>query len=59
MDAMSTRTDEWAYKIPFGVQWIWPLVILSLISFAPESPYWLVRQGTLRNARLEKVEFKE
>ena len=60
MDAMSTRTDEWAYKIPFGVQWIWPLVILSLISFAPESPYWLVRQGKFEEckAALRKLSSK-
>lgn len=51
MDAMSTRTDVYAYKIPFAVQWIWPVVVLSLIKFAPESPYWLVRHGKLDQAR--------
>lgn len=30
------RTDEWAYKIPFGVQWVWPIPILIGVLFAPE-----------------------
>lgn len=61
MDAVSTRTDEFAYKIPFAVQWIWPVIILSLIKFAPESPYWLVRHGKLDEARvtLKKLSTKK
>jgi SP family general alpha glucoside:H+ symporter-like MFS transporter len=61
MDAVSNRTDEYAYKIPFAVQWIWPIIILSLIKFAPESPYWLVRHGKLDQARtaLKKLSTKQ
>jgi SP family general alpha glucoside:H+ symporter-like MFS transporter len=32
----SGRDDEWAYRIPFGVQWVWPLPILAGLVFAPE-----------------------
>ncbi|TLD19585.1 hypothetical protein PspLS_09582 [Pyricularia sp. CBS 133598] len=39
------RTDEWAYRIPFGVQWVWPVPILIGVWFAPESPWWFVRHG--------------
>ncbi|TLS31313.1 hypothetical protein PpBr36_02457 [Pyricularia pennisetigena] len=39
------RTDEWAYRIPFGVQWVWPVPILAGVWFAPESPWWYVRHG--------------
>lgn len=39
------RTDEWAYRIPFGVQWVWPIPILVGLVFAPESPWWHVRHG--------------
>ncbi|KAJ0136146.1 Maltose permease MAL31 [Colletotrichum tanaceti] len=28
--------DEWAYRIPFGVQWVWPVPILIGLFFAPE-----------------------
>lgn len=36
-------TTHWAYSIPFANQWIWPVVILALLPWAPESPWWLVR----------------
>lgn len=29
-------TDSRAYRIPFGVQWLWPVLILSGLVFAPE-----------------------
>ncbi|ORY59754.1 general substrate transporter [Pseudomassariella vexata] len=45
------RTDEWAYRIPFGVQWVWPLPILAGVLFAPESPWWHVRQGNRAAAK--------
>lgn len=43
-------TTAWAYKIPFAVQWAWPLPLFILICFAPESPWWLVRRGRLSDA---------
>ncbi|XXG95251.1 hypothetical protein Hte_001511 [Hypoxylon texense] len=39
------RPDEWAYRIPFGVQWVWPVPILAGLIFSPESPWWHVRHG--------------
>jgi SP family general alpha glucoside:H+ symporter-like MFS transporter len=44
------RTDEWAYKIPFAVQWVWPVPLFLLATFAPESPWYLVRAGKLKEA---------
>ena len=41
--ATVNRTDEWAYKIPYAIQWVWPVPILIACLFAPESPWWLVR----------------
>lgn len=34
-----------AWKVPFGVQWIWPIPIAIGVYFAPESPWWLVKTG--------------
>ncbi|KAF2647261.1 sugar transporter [Lophiostoma macrostomum CBS 122681] len=40
-----TLTSQWSYRIPFAVQWIWPLPIMIGVLFAPESPWWHVRRG--------------
>lgn len=45
-----TNTTEWAYRIPFALQWMWPVLIAAFIPWAPESPYWLVRKGKLEEA---------
>lgn len=42
--------SHWAYSGPFAAQWFWPLVILVGWPFAPESPWWLVRQGRHEDA---------
>ncbi|QKX54108.1 uncharacterized protein TRUGW13939_01191 [Talaromyces rugulosus] len=49
--AMLNRTDEWAYRIPYGIQWIWPLPLAIGVFFAPESPWWLVRKGRVQDAK--------
>lgn len=45
------RTDEWAYRIPYALQWMWPLPLIVGIWFAPESPWWLVRKGKIEDAK--------
>lgn len=45
-----TRPDQWAYRIPFALQWAWPVIILSGLYFAPESPWWLIRQDKMDKA---------
>ncbi|PWN23173.1 putative maltose permease [Microstroma glucosiphilum] len=41
---------RWAYKIPYALQWVWPPIIIVACLFAPESPWWLVRQKRLAEA---------
>ncbi|KAI1879253.1 hypothetical protein JX265_002207 [Neoarthrinium moseri] len=45
------RTDEWAYRIPYALQWMWPVPLLIGIYLAPESPWWLVRRERLDDAK--------
>jgi SP family general alpha glucoside:H+ symporter-like MFS transporter len=42
--------SEWAYRIPFAIQWVWPVIIVPIAVFCPESPWWLVRKTHLERA---------
>ncbi|KAK6227398.1 maltose permease MAL31 (alpha glucoside transporter) [Colletotrichum tabaci] len=44
------RRDEWSFRIPFALQWSWPVLLIPLLAFAPESPWHLVRNGQLDKA---------
>lgn len=46
----SQLDNHWAYSTPFSIQWLWPVIILIGIPFAPESPWWLVRNNRLEEA---------
>ena len=39
------RDDEWAWRVPLALQWIFPTPLMILIFLAPESPWWLARKG--------------
>lgn len=49
--SMLKRDDEWAYRIPYALQWMWPVPLIIGILFAPESPWWLVRKGRTADAK--------
>ena len=49
--SMLPRTDQWAYRIPYALQWMWPVPLLVGIWLAPESPWWLVRKGRVEDAK--------
>jgi len=36
------NVSQWGWRIPYAIQWVWPLPILVGILFAPESPWWYV-----------------
>jgi MFS transporter, SP family, general alpha glucoside:H+ symporter len=39
-----------SYRIPFAVQWIWPIPLFIAGLYCPESPWFLVRQNRLDEA---------
>ncbi|MCJ1355144.1 MAG: hypothetical protein MMC33_005135 [Icmadophila ericetorum] len=49
--SMLGRDDQWAYRIPYALQWMWPVPLLVGIFLAPESPWWLVRKGRTQDAK--------
>ncbi|KAK2789696.1 hypothetical protein FQN53_001452 [Emmonsiellopsis sp. PD_33] len=51
LKSMLKRSDEWAYRIPYALQWMWPLPLFIGIFLAPESPWWLVRRGRIEEAK--------
>lgn len=48
--ATQSLESHWAYSIPFALQWLWVLLILPVVPFAPESPWWLLRRARLDDA---------
>lgn len=48
--SLNNWDSDWAYRIPFAIQWVWPVVILPLAIFCPESPWWYVRKGRIDRA---------
>ncbi|KAL2810601.1 hypothetical protein BJX63DRAFT_422950 [Aspergillus granulosus] len=49
--ALVDTDSEWAYRLPFALQWAFIAVILIRGVFAPESPWWLIRQDWPDNSR--------
>ncbi|KAI7085903.1 sugar porter family MFS transporter [Hortaea werneckii] len=51
LKGVSEETGPLGYKIPYGLQWIWPVPLIIGIALAPESPWWLVRKGRNEDAK--------
>ncbi|KAH8171475.1 sugar transporter domain-containing protein [Sarocladium implicatum] len=42
--------NEWGYRIPMALQWVWPVFLIPVCFFMPESPWHLVRKGRYSEA---------
>lgn len=42
---------QWGYRLPYSLQWVFPIPLLLVASFCPDSPWWLVRKGRIDDAR--------
>ncbi|GAB7354190.1 hypothetical protein MBLNU459_g4742t1 [Dothideomycetes sp. NU459] len=52
--------NQWSYRIAYALQWVWPIPLFCIILFAPESPWWLVRNERMPEAQkaLQKLNNK-
>ncbi|GAM86433.1 hypothetical protein ANO11243_044470 [Dothideomycetidae sp. 11243] len=48
---ISNMTSEWAVRIPFACQWFWPVPLAIGIAFAPDSPWWMIRNDRPEEAK--------
>ncbi|CAH0051999.1 unnamed protein product [Clonostachys solani] len=44
------RQDDWSWRIPFALQWLWIPILAVGSFFMPESPWYLVRSGKFAEA---------
>ncbi|KAK1752348.1 general substrate transporter [Echria macrotheca] len=51
LKGLVSNTTEWSYRIPFAIQWIWPVPLFVAALLAPESPWYLVRTNQLEAAK--------
>lgn len=46
----SGNNTQWGYRLPFAIQWVWPLPLFFILFFAPESAWYFVRRGDYDSA---------
>ncbi|EJD45772.1 trehalose transport-related protein [Auricularia subglabra TFB-10046 SS5] len=42
--------NDWSWRMPFIIQWVWIPPLALIVYFCPRSPWWLVRKGRLEDA---------
>ncbi|ORX35415.1 general substrate transporter [Kockovaella imperatae] len=49
--AVAGLQGEWGWRLPFAVQWVWPIPLFICAYFAPESPWNAIRRRKPELAR--------
>ncbi|KAL1893347.1 hypothetical protein Sste5346_006525 [Sporothrix stenoceras] len=57
--AVASIDGDWGWRLPFVIQWVWPLPIIIGTFFAPESPWNSVRRGKEDEARKNLKRLRE
>lgn len=50
LKGLVNNSTQWSYRVPFAIQWVWPIPLFIAALFCPESPWFLVRAGRLDEA---------
>ncbi|KAK8216653.1 MFS alpha-glucoside transporter-like protein [Phyllosticta capitalensis] len=60
LERFSEGKTQWAYRVPFALQWGWPIPLFAILYFAPESPWWLIRHDRIPEAEkaLARLSYK-
>lgn len=61
LQGLVNNKTEWSYRIPFAIQWVWPIPLFIFTFLAPDSPWWLIRRGRHEDAEksLKRLSSKE
>lgn len=51
LKGLVNNPTEWSYRVPFAIQWVWPVPLFIAAWMAPESPWYLVRTNQLDEAK--------
>lgn len=57
--AVTGIQGDLGWRLPFAIQWVWPVPPLIAAYFAPESPWNAVRRGKLDLARKSLMRLRE
>lgn len=57
--AVASIQGELAWKLPFMLQWVWPVPLFIGTYFAPESPWNSVRRNRLAEARESLIRLRQ
>lgn len=55
LKGVSGINDQWAYRIPYALQWFWPIPLIIGIAFAPESPWYVIRCAPFQTTNENKL----
>ena len=59
LKGLVNNTTPWGYRIPFAVQWVWPIPLFIAALLAPESPWYLVRTSQFEAAKKSLVRLSQ
>jgi hypothetical protein len=57
--AVASLDGDLAWRLPFALQWVWPIPLLIGAYLAPESPWNAVRRGKIEMARQSLMRLRE